>query len=258
MLAKISLNESPLSRELLDGEHSLRKQSKHGCVPPNNAPGHADGCGLAYINDGTIQCERRGKENVWDDSFINLVRTVKSKLAIAHSRKASTQLGENLGVERAHPFLRDFKAIKLGFCHNGFVGAVSDQAKKENRVDSELFFEQIINGIEEPAFEPVRSRVSYLAREYGRDFSCLNAFLMSPTHIFGWRLFRADGSKELPVRDWYDDYYTLWWKRTGDTVLIASEPTDRSPDWERFKNGQFIGVGIKAGQITVQQKELEF
>ena len=260
-LAKISLNESPLSEELLDAENSLRKQSVNGCVPPGDPPGHADGCGLAYVKNGKIERERRGKENVWDDGFVKLVRATKCQLAMAHNRKATTKLGTNVSVERAHPFVRDLNGIPLAFCQNGSIHAIIDQANRENLVDTEVYFKQILEGIEKADFEPLRNQVGCLAREYRKHpegFTSLNALLLSPTRLFAWRLFRTDDSRKRPAAGWYDGYYTLWWKRSADQIVIASEPTDRGPGWEPLSNGQFIGISINGRQISVEQKELDF
>lgn len=261
IFAKVSLNEASLSEELLDAENSLRKQAVNGCVPPGDPPGHVDGCGLAYVKNGQIKRERRGKENAWDDEFIKLIRATQCQFAMAHNRKATTKLGANVSVERAHPFVKDLNGVPLAFCQNGSIHAVIEQANKENLVDTELFFKQILGGIEKLDFDSVRNRVGYLAREYKKHpegFTCLNALLLSPTHLFAWRLFRTEGPQKRPAADWYDNYYTLWLKRSADKVLIASERTDSSPGWELLKNGQFLGLSISGGQINVQQGEVDF
>jgi predicted glutamine amidotransferase len=255
IFAKVSLDESSLSEELLDAENSLRKQSVNGCVPPGDPPGHADGCGLAYVKNGQIIRERRGKENAWDDEFVKLVRATKCQFAMAHNRKATTKLGTNVSAERAHPFLKDLKGVPLAFCQNGSIHAIIDRANRENLVDTEVFLNQILEGIEKADFDLVSNRVGYLAREYKKHpegFTSLNAVLLSPTHLFVWRLFRR------PAADWYDGYYTLWLKRSANEIVIASEPTDRGPGWEPMKNGQFIGLSINGGKINVQQKEVDF
>ncbi len=260
IFAKVSLDESPLSEELLDAENSLRKQSVNGCVPPGDPPGHADGCGLAYVKNGQLIRERRGKENCWDDSFVKIVRATQCQLAMAHNRKATTKLGTNVSAERAHPFLKELNGVPLAFCQNGSIHAIIDRANRENLVDTEVFFNQILEGIGKSDFDLVSKRVGYLAREYKKHpegFTCLNGLLLSPTHLFAWRLFRTDASRK-PAADWYDGYYTLFLKRSAGQIVIASEPTDRGPGWEPMKNGQFLGLSINGGKINVQQTELDF
>ena len=260
-LAKVSLNETSLNEELLDAENSLLKQSVNGCVPPGDPPGHADGCGLAYIKNGQIKRERRGKENAWDDEFIKLVRATKCQFAMGHNRKATTKLGTNVSVERAHPFIQNLNGVPLAFCQNGSISAIIEQSNRENLVDTELFFRQILEGIEKPDFDSVLNRVGYLAREYKKPsekFTSLNALLLSPTHMFAWRLFRTDDSHKHPAADWYDGYYTLWCKRRADQIIIASEPTDRGPGWELMKNGQFMGISLTGRQLNIQEAELDF
>jgi predicted glutamine amidotransferase len=260
-LAKVSLKEAPLSEEVLDAENSLRKQAVNGCVPPGDPPGHVDGCGLAYVKDGQIKRERRGKENAWDDEFIKLVRATKCQLSMAHNRKATTKLGTNVSVERAHPFIQNLNGVPLAFCQNGSISAIIEQSNRENLVDTELFFRQILEGIEQADFDLVSDRVGYLAREYKKPaekFTSLNAVLLSPTHLFAWRLFRTDDSHQRPAADWYDGYYTLWSKRSADQIVIASEPTDRGPGWELMKNGQFLGISLKDNQINIREKQLDF
>lgn len=260
IFAKISLNEAGLTEELLDAENSLRKQSVNGCVPPGDPPGHADGCGLACVKSGQIKRERRGKENVWDDEFIKLVRATKCQFAMAHNRKATTKLGANVSAERAHPFVKDLNGVPLAFCQNGSIHAIIDRANRENLVDTEVFFNQILEGIDKADFDSLHERVGYLAREYRKHpegFTSINALLLSPTHLFAWRIFRTDGSRR-PAADWYDGYYTLFWKQNADQIVIASEPTDRGPGWEPLKNGQLIAIAIDGGRFAIKQGELDF
>jgi predicted glutamine amidotransferase len=254
ILAKISLSEETLDEELVSAEHSLKKQSENGCVPPRSTKGHADGCGLAYVKDGRVELERRGRDNAWDEGFTKIASTVKCQLAIAHNRKASPGLKANFGAGYAHPFARDFKGVRLAFCHNGGVGALTDKANNENRVDSDIFFEDILDGIQELDFENVWASVSRLARtyrEHPKSYTSLTGFLLSPTHLFGWRLYGN------PAPKWYPGYYTLSWKRGKERVVIASEPTDGGGGWELLPNGQFLAIGIGDSGINAQERQLD-
>jgi len=261
MLAKVSLIEGTLREELVEGEHSLKQQSKSGCVPPGFPPGHADGCGLAFVEEEHVKVARRGSANAWDEGFTKLACTVKCRLAIAHNRKASPGLKSNLSAECAHPFSRDLNGMTLAFCHNGGVGALMEQANDQNRVDSDIFFESILGGVRELDFKSVRARVGHLAREYRshpKGFTSLTAFLLSPTSVFAWRLFETGESGKKSSRGWYPDYYTLSLTQSREQVLIASEPTDKSRRWELLPNGRFLAIEMRGDKIDIQQGELDF
>jgi predicted glutamine amidotransferase len=206
-----------------------------------------------------VELERRGRETAWDAEFTKLAGATQCQFAIAHNRKASPGIGSNVSAGRAHPFVRKFNGFEVALCHNGFVGAIADQANRENRVDSELFFEQILGGIDRLDFDRVRGRVSHLAREYRKapdPFTSITAFLLSPTQVFAWRLFGTEPGKPAAA-GWYPGYYTLWLKQSEEQALIASEPIDRSAGWELLPNGQCLGIGINDGRITIQQALLD-
>src|SRR5262252_4770084 len=105
MLAKISVHEESVREELVEAVRSLRTQSVCGCVPAGDPPGHTDGCGLAFVRGGNIEIVRRGREDAWNDTFLETARSVRSQLAIGHNRKASSGLtAANVGPDFAHPF----------------------------------------------------------------------------------------------------------------------------------------------------------
>src|SRR5262249_17317279 len=152
-----------------------------------------DGCGLACIQGEEVTLLRRGKTDAWDETFVAAVRRVTCRLAIAHDRKASPGLKpENLGPQHAHPFAANFKTTPIAFCHNGGIDAVMERANRANVTDSQIFLQELLNDL--PALDAanVVERVGTLARRYSatsQKYTSMTALLLSPTHLFGWRLY---------------------------------------------------------------------
>ena len=239
------------------------KQAQNGCVPEGALSGHIDGCGLAYVAGEQIKLIRRGRTDVWDETFVAAVRQVRCQLAIAHNRKASPQLkSDNLRSEHAHPFTSSFGATQIAFCHNGTIGALTDRANRANVTDSQIFLEALLKDLPRLDAGDLAQRVNDLARQYAETsekYTSLTALLLSPSHLFGWRLYRPDSPP-----DWYDRYYTLWLERSEDRIVVASEPVDqldREPTgagngWELLANGKFFAISFDRGHLDVQIRDM--
>ena len=268
MLAKVSPRDDSPQKEFIDAERSLKKQSACGCVPPNDPPGHADGCGVAFVRDSNIVIVRRGKEDAWNETFLETVRRIRSQLSVGHNRKASSGLtAGKVGPDCAHPFQGDFKGTRLAFCQNGTIRAVMKDANARSVTDSQIFLEAILGGVERLDADCLTARVSELAAQYGAmagGYTSLTSFLMTPSQLFAWLLYWPGDRSRAPSA-WYPGYYTLWFRQTNDGVLVASEPIDapgyptrdQVEGWEALKNGTFVSVVVNGERIDVQRRHLE-
>ena len=104
MIAKVSSAEASIIDEIFLCPVSLHYLSQNGRQPdaPWERGEHKDGCGMAYIENGSITIHKRDKENAWDESYQDIALSSRSKIFIAHNRLASE--GLNTSVDAAHPF----------------------------------------------------------------------------------------------------------------------------------------------------------
>ncbi|MNE36782.1 Gamma-glutamyl-hercynylcysteine sulfoxide hydrolase [compost metagenome] len=230
MLAKISVYPTTIVEEMLLCPTSLHYLSSQGRMPedPETRGPHNDGCGIAYVNNKSIEIHKRDREHIWDNSYRLIIENVKSNLFIAHNRKATKDLEVN--KDRSHPFYYQHFA----FCHNGSVYSYMDEAQDKGLTDTEIFLHQLIDKSKNASPETIFTALSEIANT--TNYSSLTAFLMGNDELFAWRIFN-DKNHEKALR--FEDYYTLWLKKTKDSVVIASEPLDHS-DWEKLPNFSFL------------------
>jgi glutamine amidotransferase len=216
-----------LQELVIDPPHSLFRQSweprrqKHGVV-------NADGFGVGWFADGDpVPARYRQAGPIWaDPSFADVARVTRSHAVLAAVRDATT--GSATGAEAAAPYTGDGWL----FSHNGSVGGYPGSVAKlaetvpavdllglEARTDSAFVWALIRGRVRDGAgmAEAVASVVQDVAAvAEGR----LNLLLMNDTTI---------------VASVFGD--TLSARSGGGAVVVASEPSDDSPDWADVAEG---------------------
>ena len=239
MVAIASVEAAPVTYELIESPHSLLRQAECGSCGP-----HADGCGVAYVQNKKIPLHRRGPAQNWDDTFKEIIRSIKGQLVICHNRKASG--GQQTDESRSHPFLRTFKGSDVALCHNGTLNSVLDEAKERGVVDTEIFFEEILANQKELTLSTIARRVGELARE--TKYTSLTAFLLAPNALFAWRLFGDERVR---------DYYTLSKREVAGRMVIASEPIDKEVGWTLIPNGTIVSATVEGGKLRMQEEKID-
>ena len=224
--------------------HSLKYLSQHGRQPhdPELRGEHADGCGMAFSNNRSVEVHRRSRENAWDESYISLAKNVSANIFLAHNRLASK--GLEASEKGAHPFSITAKEKTFALCHNGGIRNFMDEAKANGTSDSLIFLRNLIDQSGENDVSAITDRLEKIARE--TTYSSLTSFLMSADELYVWRIF----SEDEVAKESYEKYYTLYMTMRKNAVLFSSEPLDDSP-WMLLPNYSLMHLYIKDENIAL-------
>jgi gamma-glutamyl hercynylcysteine S-oxide hydrolase len=225
---------------IIDPPHGLYKQAwaprwqRHGTV-------NADGFGVGWYASGDPDPVRyRRAEPIWgDESFADVARVTRSSAVLAAVRCATT--GTALGVASVAPFVSG----PWLFSHNGVVdgwpSSVTGLAETlpaaallglEARVDSALLWALVRQRLDRgrPAAEALADTVGALraAGVHGRfNFLLTDGQVIAAT---------AAGD-------------TLWHRRSGPAVVVASEPGDDEPGWTEVPDGSVVTATARDVQV---------
>lgn len=250
MIAKASVDANKVADEMLNCPHSLKYLSLNGKQPknPEQRGPHNDGCGLAFSSGNDIVLEKRGKENSWDSSYVELVNNAKSKIFIAHNRLASPFLTGEMNDNKSHPYRKD----GFAFCHNGGIEGFKDEANTLQVTDSAIFLDKIISEEEPNITQTIRERIEEVAETYPYTSMC--GLLMNHEDLYVWRLYNDKHDPKDVAR--YEEYYTLYLlKRDNGEVVISSEPlTDEA--WEKIPNKTFLEITPCKEKVNINRYEL--
>lgn len=208
-------------RDLLNSFIGL---GRTGAVPPGNPPGHLDGWGIGWYQNGKAQVYKSGG-SVIDERIGALTVLEKighSSVLICHLRKAAWD--KTASSLHAHPFLRD----QVLFCHNGTILDYRKlaetivpvrQAALSAMLDTEVWFEYMfalragdnLQHVFETSVQHIKERCEYTS---------LNSLLSDPNRIYAYRAFTR-----------YPDYYSLYYAPDGDANIVCSEPVGTGLDW---------------------------
>jgi len=233
---------------LLKPEHSLLHQSyaprhqRHGRV-------NADGFGAGWYAPVTRLEPVRYRKPVpmWgDQTFANIAGAMRSGTIVASVRSASPGLPVNEACTA--PYTRD----QWLFAHNGCVldwhgpkGAgvvlrrrLSDEslAATEGGTDSEVLFGLVLDAIADGA--EARSAVATVI---------LAVQSVSPGSRLNLLLTDGDTVVATACGD------TLFTRRAGDAIVVASEPFDDDPSWVPVDDGSLVvatRTSLEVGDLT--------
>ncbi len=212
---------------MLEPEHGLLVQSyaprrqRHGLV-------NADGWGAGFFTPARPEPGRwRSSRPLWSDaSLASVAPLISSGCVLAAVRSASA------GMPADETAVAPFQSGHWLLSHNGVVdrAALGPHAAAESACDSALLAAHLFE------FGPERAG-EFVAGLSRRDPAArLNLLL-------------TDGHRIIAIR-WGD---TLSLLRTGDGVIVASEPYDDDPGWAEVPDHHL--VDITAGAVTTTDLE---
>jgi glutamine amidotransferase len=217
-----------LEHYVTEPEHSLISQSIKALE--STASVNGDGFGLGWYGEHPEPGLYHEIRPAWaDENLRYLCRHLKSHLFFAHVRAAT---GTPITRQNCHPFA----CGTWLFMHNGFVGgwsrlrrrieALIPDAMYPSRVgttDSEALFLAILGaGVVKNALsatQSVLSRIAEMVDEQKEQFRFTSA-LSNGRDLFAFRYAVNDKAN------------SLYFRETGDSLLVVSEPIDR--DRERW------------------------
>lgn len=226
---------------VLDPPNSLHHQSYAPCDMRGGGTVNADGFGLAWYSRGELLRYRRSVPIWADESLPGLARTIESAAFVAAVRNGTT--GMPLTEIAVAPFVADGWA----FSHNGVIAGWPDSVAKlaerlpatdlltlDAPTDSALLWALIRHRLRagEPAADAVRATLAeVIAAAPG---SRLNVLL-------------TDGTQVVASAWWH----SLAVRRTGDSVLIASEPSDPDdPSWQQVPDRRLLLATRETLEVT--------
>jgi predicted glutamine amidotransferase len=155
-----------------------------------------------------------------------------------HLRKAS------IGTPRAvnsHPFAVDGRV----FMHNGSIRGLSRSFLASRvpagQTDSEKFFLLMLDSLEDKAMPAALNEVLPKLEEL--DCSSLTFIMQDGSSLFAYRHFGR-----------YEDYYTLYYAQTRDSVLFSSEPLTSMFDWHLMGNRELIQARLDASGLELKRR----
>ena len=206
----------------------------------------ADGYGFGWFNDDRSPGRYRSTLPVWQDPNLPpLAGALSRPVWVANVRSATPPLPVH--HENTHPFQAD----GLLFSHNGyieqFLGTVRPRLRQllppgleatiQGTSDSELLFALVrrqwrLSGDDLPG--AVREAFKVLYHLLPRDADALlNVIAATPDRIVATR--HAVGRRPAPSL-----YAAVRHPAFADGLLVASEPFDQDPSWERVPSGHLV------------------
>jgi gamma-glutamyl hercynylcysteine S-oxide hydrolase len=205
---------------LIDPPHGLYRQAwaprrqRHGTV-------NADGFGIGWYAEGDpVPARYRRGVPIWGDpSLPDLARVTRSAAVLAAVRDASP--GTAVGEQAAAPFASD----QWLFSHNGRLDGWPDSAAAhapaartllslEAMVDSAFLWQLVLEWLQAGANMDTALAAVITAIEAGGGTGRFN--------------FLVTDGRAIAATAWGD---TLWYRRSAESVVVASEPGDDQPGW---------------------------
>ncbi|WP_432823820.1 class II glutamine amidotransferase [Trichloromonas sp.] len=208
--------------------------ARSGIVMTGDPPGHEDGWGLAFYQQGQLVVHKSGG-NMLDeaDQVFDLLRAARTSPAmILHLRKSAW--ANTSSTRHAHPFF-------LGntvFFHNGVVydyqnllPAMDRPELPDDARDTEVLFYHVL---------------SQKAPDLGRAFLDSAAIIQQNHKFSALNCLFSDGKTFYAYRDYAKeaDYYSLYRATSENSCLISSEPLDDSLHWEMMAQEEFLAMNV--------------
>jgi len=210
--------------------------ARSGVVMAEDPPGHEDGWGLAFYQEGELVVHKSGVSLLEEaDQVIHLLSTAQSSpVMILHLRKSAWV--NTSSTRHAHPFHLN----NTVFFHNGVVydyqGLLPDitiPGLGADARDTEVFFYHVMSGEAQGLDRAFLDTAALIKRQH--KFSALNCLFSDGVKLFAYR----DYAKE-------PDYYSLYKAFSGNSHLISSEPLDENMRWEMMAKEEFLAIDPKA------------
>jgi glutamine amidotransferase len=230
---------------LIDPPHGLYRQAwaprlmRHGTV-------NADGFGVGWYADGDPTPARyRRAVPIWaDESLPGIARVTRSAAVLAAVRNAST--GMAAGEQAAAPFASG----PWLFSHNGVLAgwpasavpvaetagaAAATLLSLEAMVDSAFLWALALERL-----RAGRSMAAALAETIGAVEAA------GATGRFNFLLTDGQSIAATACGD------TLWYRRSSDSIVVASEPGDDEPGWTEVPDRQVLSAAATPSLVSVQ------
>jgi len=206
--------------------------ARSGNVMTGDPPGHHDGWGLAFYQEGQLVVHK-SDGNLLDerDQVVTILSRVGwSPVMMLHLRKSAWN--DSSSTRHAHPFHYG----NVVFAHNGTVydyqGLLPDitiPGLGADALDTEVFFYHVMSARTPDLGQAFLDTVTLIKQSY--RYSGLNCLFSDGIRLFAYR----DYSKE-------PDYYSLYKAHSGSSFIVSSQPLDGTIEWEMMHKGEFLEI----------------
>ncbi|MEJ2201483.1 MAG: class II glutamine amidotransferase [Desulfuromonadaceae bacterium] len=209
--------------------------ARSGKVMAEDPPGHEDGWGLAFYEQGRLVVHKSGVNLLQEtERVFGLLRELgSSPLLILHLRKSAWANTSN--TRHAHPFYRD----NTVFFHNGVVydyqNLLPDIDLPElpaDARDTEVFFYHILSRKGADLGEQFRASAAIIKSRY--RYSALNSLFSDGQKLFVYRDYAREG-----------DYYSLYRAGAANSRYFSSEPLDDALQWQMMAQEEFLTIELE-------------
>jgi glutamine amidotransferase len=230
-------------------EHSLIAQSIRALE--STAGSNGDGFGLGWYGEHPEPGLYRETRPAWSDENLRyLCRHLRSHLFFAHVRAAT---GTPVTRQNCHPFA----CGRWMFMHNGFVGSWNRLRRKVEQLIPDAFYPSRIGSTDSEAVflammgagldhDPVGATQRVLRLLCGlvndegkRERMRFTSAMSNGRDLYAFRFAENDYSN------------SLYFRETGNQVIVVSEPFDKEPDWiEVPANHALIALASRPAQMV--------
>ncbi len=208
---------------------------------------HGDGWGHAWSNGASLDVRKAPDSALESAELAGLAADVPAEAAVTHLRWATLGLG--VGTDNTHPFTDG----NVAFAHNGSIDPPAGldvlvpaelSALRRGDTDSERFFLALLARMTtEPTGAALATTVHDIVGS-GVTVKSLNCMLLAPEALYAVCSYD-------PSSDEDPDYYPLLYRRTGDTVVVASTGWTDTAGWQTLSNGQMLVVDRESLAMSV-------
>jgi len=203
---------------------------------------HCDGWGYAHVEHSSSHAENfREPIPAIDSTHLEEQISTPTDGALLHFRWASK--GLDVKESNTHPFTYE----GISFIHNGSFAPfdvlkpyIADEYLKlaQGETDSELYFFYLLTEIKKHGFLPgIKSALTFIKENISH--SSANMMIMNKDFFITACRYNQDRIPDLFKKD--VDYYELRYKKTNDSVLVASSGWNQD-GWTMLKNDSLLIV----------------
>ena len=208
--------------------------ARSGMVMAGDPPGHQDGWGLAFYQEGKLVVHKSGRNLMEEtEKAIDILsRAGRSPAVILHLRKSAWK--DTSCTRHAHPFHYN----NVVFAHNGAVyeykrllPSITIPGLGEDALDTEIFLYHFMSAGTSDLRQAFLDTVSVIKRDF--RFSALNCLFSDGAKLYAYR----DYSKE-------PDFYTLYKAFPEGSCIVSSQPLDETLQWKMMGKEEFFEVEV--------------
>jgi len=273
LFGMLSMRALNANKYLLEDPCSLYAQSKKD---PKRLQGDGWGIGF-YKNEDPILIKSEKPIYMDYEDFSSAVQQARSRIIIAHIRRASNPRGlpreKIISKENSQPFMYG----KYIFAHNGTITIPDEVAetlgewryKIKGFNDSEVYFwflmKELAEGADLPsAVKNLKATLEDLWRETRerypdkrRPYIGLNIIISDGKNLYTYCGYEENNEASKSICFGDQPIFEMSYSLTEEKLIVASEKTNREEDWKPLRSGELLIGKIAKGKITAEIKKVD-